>query len=196
MPDDYIKKALQEACKEYFQLQVKRDGFRRQVMEVEKQSFALLPKIHSLAELCPPAPDSPIGKLVRRIAKSGLTDAVGNILEGTGEWMSPVQIRDQMIRFRVDLTRYKNPVSSIHTILGRWVDSGEVEQQPDEKTGKIVFRWKQPVLIDNLATDDSFAEHIVEHMIDPRPSKARKRKAKTEKMDEMKLLTEGSLKVN
>lgn len=209
MEDDYLKKALHQTVTQFFNLKVKRDVLKKQEMELDREAFALLPKMHALAELCDLRPDSAVGRMMRDIAKSGLTQAVINILEGTGEWMSPIQIRDQMIRFKVDLTRYKNPLSSIHTILTRLVDDGKVEPGRDEKTQRTVFRWVPPFLFSEMGleenvTPEQLAENLAKYMIDP-PKRTGRRRLPKKKDDSRKkiaakprkgLLTEGSLKVN
>lgn len=203
MEDDYIKKALQQTVAQFYSLKVKRDILRKQEMELDRQAFALLPKMHALSELCDDLrPDSVVGRMMRDIAKSGLTQAVINILEGTGEWMSPLQIRDQMIRFKVDLTRYKNPVSSIHTILARLVDDGRVEPGKDPKTQRAIFRWVPPFLFADVNLDvepEKLAEIMIEPPKKPRRKLREKKVATTKKVatkPKQALLTEGSLKLS
>ena len=175
MEDDYIKKALFQTVKQWLELRAKIDTLRKQESEIDREAFALLPKIHSLFELCGDlSPSSPLGKLMKTIKGGGLTVSVVNILRGTGEWMSPVQIRDQMIRFRIDLTKSKNPVSGIHTILGRLVDAGDVEQGKDPKSGKAVFRWKPPVLFE-LPENAEIPDAAIEILLN-RPKKKRPRR--------------------
>lgn len=183
MENDYIKKALVESVRQWLALRARVDDLKAQEAELEREAFLLLPKIHSLFELCGDlSPTSAIGKFMKTIKGSGLTTSVINILKGTGEWMSPIQIRDQMIRFRIDLTKSKNPVSSIHTILGRLVESGKVEQDKEAKTGKAIFRWKQPSRL-ILERNEPISDEIVETLL---VSPKKKQKPKTEKPMETK----------
>jgi len=169
MSDDHIKNALQEAVKQLAEVGQQQDELERQRLELQKQGFKILTKIHGLAALCDDLPpSSPVALIVKQIERDGITNAIRNILHGVGEWMSPAQIRDQMIRFRIDLTRYKNPLGSIHTILGRLAESGEIEQGIDEKTKKAIYRAKPHFLLDRYST-----EEVADAMIQPTRGKKR-----------------------
>jgi hypothetical protein len=174
MADDYIKKALYESAKDLAELYKQDQDLLRQHVQVQRKKFVLLTKIHSLAAICDDIPaNSDILQIVKKFPKESLNDAIQHILSGTGEWMSPAQIREYLIRFRIDLTRYKNPGSSIHTILGRLVESGKVRQKLNEKTKRQVFRWQ-----DEFSDSDEegmTVEELAAELIAPKPRKRRKR---------------------
>lgn len=191
MADDYIKKALHEAVQELVSLYEQDNELKRRQYELGRQVFKLMSKIHSLAALCEDIPaNSYIAQIVRTVEKTGLTAAIRNILIGTGEWLTPTQLREYLIRFRIDVTRYKNPLGSIHTILGRFVDSGDVEQGVDTKTKRPSFRWKPPDFVDR---DDGELqpEQLAAALLEKRP-RQRKKKSPTKPKA---LLAEGPARV-
>ena len=205
MSNEHIKKALHETLKEFTELHDQENEHQRQAWEVRKKKFKVYLKAHSLAALCDDIPpNSLIAKITRQIENTGLTGAVRNIMAGNGDWLSVAQLREQLIRFRIDLARYKNPASSIHTILGRLVESGDLEQKIDPKTNKPIFRQIPP---DFLTTyPEVTADAVADFLVQPQRRKGGRKKLgqKKGKLIESKsvggaeapLLTEGSLKVN
>src|SRR6266852_4199010 len=57
---------------------------------------------------------------------SGLADAIRKVLYQTQRYMTPIEIRDILDASKYDLTQHSNPLASIHGILKRFVESGEV----------------------------------------------------------------------
>ena len=196
MADEHIKKALHETVKEFSDLISQEDELKRQQWELQRRRFKLMAKAHGLVALCDDIPtNSIIWKLSRGISNTGLTAAIRNILEGTGEWLSVAQLRDQLIRFRIDLGRYKNPSSSIHTILTRAIDNGEVEQKADPKTKKTLFRAIPPPFLHERK--DISLDAVADAMLGARTGKkaVKKPRAKTiPAAGSQRLLTEGSEK--
>jgi hypothetical protein len=97
-----------------------------------------------------------ISETLNDVSKIGLTEAVRIVLRANGGWMTPQQIRDQIRKLGIDLSRYQNPLASIHTILDRLIDK-EIEldvletpkqraarRRGEEVKAKAVVRWKGP----------------------------------------------------
>jgi hypothetical protein len=174
MNEDYIKKALQETLKQIAELFLQEQTLKKQITEIERQVFKLMIQANSLAALCDDIPaNSRLAHIVRTMQKTGLTQNVRNVLKGTGEWMTPMRIRDYLVRIQTDLTRYANPLGSIHTILGRLVENEEVEQDIDKKTNKPTYRWKPPFF---WSEGDVSMEEVAEEMIRPKTKKRGKKK--------------------
>ena len=175
MADDYIRKALDQALVDFYANADEEKELARQQWELRKRSFKLLAKIHSLAALCEDIPsNSALAKFTREIENTGLTQAVRNILSGAGEWLTVAQLRDYLIRFRIDIAKYKNPSSSIHTILTRMIDAGEVELKTDPKTKKTLFRRIPPMFVND--DDRTTAEQMAEFLVKPLPRRGGKMK--------------------
>lgn len=195
MADEHIKKALHETIKEFGELIEREDELKRQQWELQKKRFKLMAKAHGLVALCEDIPsNSVISRISKNIVNTGLTMAIRNILAGTGEWMSVAQLREQLVRFRIDLARYKNPSSSIHTILTRAVESGEVEHKTDPKTQKALFRTIPPDFLDHKEVSPDM---VAEVMLGPRPRKKLGKRTKPKPIratEPPRLLTEGSPK--
>jgi hypothetical protein len=78
----------------------------------------------------------------------GLTDAVRQALESKRIYMSPVEVRNRLVDMKYDMKRYTNVLASIHTILKRLVDSGEVDA--GNREGKVVYRWSDKAVRDAM----------------------------------------------
>lgn len=164
MSDDFIKKALENAAIDYIALMGRRMQAERVLAEVDREAAKLSFKIVSLAALCDDIPkDTVITETLKAVSKLGLTDAVRSVLRASGDWMTAKDVRDQVVKLGVDLSKYQNPLASINTILNRLdkeVDMGlretpaerqaNIRAKPNKggeiKTkGKFIYRWKGPV---------------------------------------------------
>lgn len=144
MSDDFIKKALEVAAVDYINLMMKRTQLQKEMAALDRQEARLNLKMVSLAALCDEIPaDTPIGEILGKVSKAGLTDAVRSVLKSSSDWMTAKQVRDQILKLGVNLDKYQNPLASIHTILGRLK---EVEfTLLDEKKNVWGVRWTGPV---------------------------------------------------
>lgn len=145
MTDDFIKKALNEAFKVYTTLLEDREQKANELAQVDERIAKVKPKIVGLAALTDDIPeDSPLGQFLIETTGMGITDAVRDAIKANGEWMTPVQIRDALVKIGYDLTsKYVNPVAILHNILKRLKDSGELEQRTNEE-GKTEYRRRLP----------------------------------------------------
>jgi Mg2+ and Co2+ transporter CorA len=68
----------------------------------------------------------------------GMTDRIREILKSSGYGMTPIQVRNQLVRTGFSLEGRSNPMAEIHTILRRLVVSGEATSYDhDGGTGYI-----------------------------------------------------------
>jgi hypothetical protein len=69
-------------------------------------------------------------------ATTGFTDAVRRVLKGTIEKgpLSPTQIREGMLAMGFELSRYNQPLATIHVVLKRLVKSTEAREIGDSES--------------------------------------------------------------
>ncbi len=71
----------------------------------------------------------------------GFTDSVRQVLRAN-RWAeaTPIAVRDMLAQAGFNLSAYNNPLASIHTILKRLAERGEVTTSV--KDGQTCYRWK------------------------------------------------------
>jgi hypothetical protein len=81
-------------------------------------------------------------KLAEMVAEPpGFTDSVRNVLRNVPfQALTPKKVRDLLREAGFDLSSYTNPLASIHTILKRLADRGEVVVSESDK--EVHYRWK------------------------------------------------------
>jgi len=71
----------------------------------------------------------------------GFTDSVRNVLRNNPSYAATaIRVREMLAGSGFDLSSYSNPLASIHTILKRLADRGEVETIINN--GEVYYRWK------------------------------------------------------
>jgi hypothetical protein len=70
---------------------------------------------------------------------TGLSDAVREVLKTSDSFISPVFIRDFLRDNGYEISKYKNALASIHTVLKRLRSQGEVFDSNRE--GRTVYKW-------------------------------------------------------
>jgi len=82
-------------------------------------------------------------KLAEMVAgPPGFTDSVRNVLRNVpSQALTAKKVRDLLRCAGFDLSSYTNPMASIHTILKRLAERGEVEVS--ESSGEIRYRWSK-----------------------------------------------------
>jgi hypothetical protein len=124
-------KALETARKQREALVLKRAELDAERKEVDVQIMQLEKAIESLSPLTNEDPaEVIIADYNRRFAEGlrnlGLADACRAVLQSNGMFMTPTAIRDTLETQGFPLEQYSNPLASIHGILKRFEDSGEV----------------------------------------------------------------------
>jgi hypothetical protein len=119
--DDY-KRALEAAVREYEKLTAEH-------AELEGRLAQLKHSIAALTKLCGYEPTTPLG----------LTDACRLVLRNAVAPLTALEVRDRLVSIGIDLGRYSNPLASIHTVLKRMHDGGELverdrDDEPDART--------------------------------------------------------------
>ncbi|MGI8732677.1 MAG: hypothetical protein ACR2LM_05180 [Pyrinomonadaceae bacterium] len=146
MSEDPVKMALDALFAKHRAIDAERYILRFQIEELESEDAKLQQKIVALAQALDqePDPQSPLGMFLAEIAASGLTDGVRTVLRATDLCRTPTEIRDGLLRLGYDLSGYSNILASIHTILGRLRESGEVEKVTSSRKGgkETGYIWK------------------------------------------------------
>jgi hypothetical protein len=74
---------------------------------------------------------------------TGLTDAVREVLKADREtYFSAIRVRDSLKDKGYEISKYKNALASIHTVLRRLLSQGEVKEATHE--GRAMYRWIKP----------------------------------------------------
>ncbi|MDT4954129.1 MAG: hypothetical protein QOJ02_2267 [Acidobacteriota bacterium] len=148
MADDTYKKAFDEAVEELSKVMSQREELEIELEQVDQRIKKLSRSIHGLGELFDPYA---VAKLTekrpelfprRTVTKdAGFTDAIRKVLmESLGTAYTAIEVRDALERDGFDISKYKNVLASIHAILKRLVNQGQVETNSDE--GKVEYSWK------------------------------------------------------
>src|SRR6516225_5742445 len=95
--DDY-RRALDAAVREYEAL-----GARRR--EIDQRLAELGQTIGTLTRLLGLTPTVPFG----------LTDGIRMVLRGAGVPMTPTEVRDRLVGFGLDMSKYANELAAVHT---------------------------------------------------------------------------------
>lgn len=109
--DDY-KRALEAAVREYEQASAQHAAIETRLAQL-KQSIA------TLTRLCGYEPT----------VQLGLTDACRMVLRNADRPLTALDVRDRLIAIGLDVDRYSNALASIHTVLRRMHEAGEVTER-------------------------------------------------------------------
>lgn len=127
MTDHDYRRALGAAIKEYEALGDQRRAIDQRLAELS-QTIGTLSKLLGLTPTVP----------------LGLTDAIRLAVHGAGLPMTPVEIRDRLIAIGFDMSKYRNELAAVHTILKRLNDAGEIRFVP-RPFGKHQYVWNHGV---------------------------------------------------
>jgi hypothetical protein len=121
--DDYTR-ALDAACREYERLHAERAALDTRLAQVTES-------ISTLNKLCGFVPTVPLG----------LTDACRMILRNAGTPMTATAVRDRLAAVGVNLDRYANALSAVHTVLKRMVEGGEASTPAQDETERVAYEF-------------------------------------------------------
>lgn len=135
--DDYHR-ALDAATREY-------EDLSRQRAALDYRLAQLAQTMGTLMRLCGLTPTVPWG----------LTDLCRMVLKTAGHPLTALEVRAQLEAMGVDLSRYSNELASIHTVLKRLNDSGEVRFLPRAHE-RPAYQWKSAVRVAGLSESPEF----------------------------------------
>jgi hypothetical protein len=122
---DY-RQALDAAVKEYEEL-------GRQRREIDARLAQLAVTIGGLNRLC--------GFTANVFW--GMTDACRTVLRNAGHPMAPTEVRDRLEAIGLDLSKYANSLSAVHTVVKRLVEAQEV-RLVELESGRFAYEWLRP----------------------------------------------------
>jgi hypothetical protein len=99
--------------------------------QIEKRILGLRQTVSSLGVLCKQEdvdfePGTLAGTLIDRM---GITYDVLAIVNGARMGLTPTQVRDRLKEIGYDLTKYSNPLSTIHVVLNRLEESRKIRSR-------------------------------------------------------------------
>jgi hypothetical protein len=104
--------------------------------QIDQQIRKLKQTVKALGELCGAAPEE-LEKLLlvegfAMDSNMGFTDAIRRLFRIHKTTLNPVEIRDDLLKVGIG-TDQVNLLSSIHTVLRRMVEAGEIEKTEDSR---------------------------------------------------------------
>ena len=163
---------------------VELERLEEQREEMDNRITQLKQTIVSLATLC--NDKAILAKLAKLVEAAGITDNCREVLRTSDFALSALEVKDRLLKLGLDASKYTNLLASIHAVLKRLAESGEVRtvQLEDGSTAYKWRRWrfdsqKRPVFIGGSGGRAHF----------PRPRKA---DAKSSASDPPPNLTEKS----
>jgi len=138
--EESYRRALEEAIREYERLS-------KQRVEIDDRIAQLLQTMGNLSRLCNLEPT----------VKLGLTDACRLALKAAGHPLTAAEVRTRLEAIGFDVSRYSNPLASIHIVLKRLGRSGEVKFTPGLR-GKPAYVWKPPIKVIGLSKSSDLSK--------------------------------------
>jgi hypothetical protein len=129
MSKDEYRRALDAAVREYEQLSAER-------ADLDGRLSQLRHSIAALTKLCGYEPSVPLG----------LTDACRLVMRNAVVPLTALEVRDRLAAIGVDLAKYSNPLASIHTVLKRMQEGGEIVARDRDKhpTSRTAYAFILP----------------------------------------------------
>lgn len=150
MTNDFYQNALDSALKELSDLQAERDGLQEKVdaldARIEKVRQGAL-ALTSLAELNFDEVKNKYPDLFDDAddPRIGITDAVKEALKSAEKPLTPIQVRERVLKISPAIAGHKNPMASIHAVLRRLTDKDNVFMADMVADGTTVYFWLSPV---------------------------------------------------
>ncbi len=136
-----IKAALEHAQRQLADLLADRQNIDKQIMRWKRVVDSLAVVSEDVDTSIPADLELPASFFVRELR---FTDAVRAIVERSQVGVTPMEVRDELIRIGFDLTKYKQQMVPVHNTLKRLEEQGEiysVKTQPDT----TIYRRIDPV---------------------------------------------------
>jgi hypothetical protein len=143
MSQQYWTEALSTAKERLEALRIRLDAIDAEREEIVNEVVQMEQLVKSLTPL---TTDSPLDKvnttLIKNAANLNLADACRRVLAENDRYMTPIEIRNTLVASEFDLSNYSNPLASIHGVLKRIAESGDIEKH--DKGGTTLYKWNLP----------------------------------------------------
>ena len=160
-PSTEYRNAYESAKQELAELLARRQETERRIVLVRQS-------LQTLAGLCASegVELEPSTEASYLLENSTLADEIRGILKvAWPECVRPRHVKFALERLGHDLNKYQNPQATIHMVLKRIAESGEVEEIPFHHTGKKTYRYNGPHPSASLPTKQG--ENQDEENMDP-----------------------------
>jgi hypothetical protein len=148
-PSTDYQKAYESAKQELADLLAKQQ-------EVERRMVLVRQSLQTLAGLCESegVQFNPSAEASYLLEQSSLADEIRTVLKAASpDFLRPNQVKCALERLGHDLTEYQNSQATIHMVLKRMAESGEVQENTDSQDGKKTYRLVGPNAAAALATE-------------------------------------------
>lgn len=134
---DY-KKILEQAKKDLLGAQEEMGECLEQQEQIEKKITALRQTVTALSRMLDE-------DFVEEDAM-GLTDAIRLVFQNKEQsgTLIPTEVRDALAVHGFNLKKYGNVMASVHSVITRLADRGEIILAGTRADGKAAYRWKWP----------------------------------------------------
>jgi hypothetical protein len=145
MDIEFYRDAFQKAIQELFTLTAERNALDDQREELNARLDQLRKGALGLSSMCgedPKSVENSYPDLFPQLIEPdiGLTEAIRIVVRShMGKRMTPVEIRSGLLNIGFDLSKYRNPLATIHITLRRLSDNHEIKMGANESNGKAVY---------------------------------------------------------
>lgn len=163
MNQEFWKDALKTAQEQLEALRVRLDSLDAEREEIVNEIVQFEEAIKSLTPLTSERSLEKINAfLIENATELNLADACREVLKKNDRYMTPIEIRNTLDASNFDLTNYSNPLASIHGVLKRMAESGEIEKH--EKDGTTLYRLKRHTVMIPASGGGSIGRRAVERL--------------------------------
>jgi hypothetical protein len=129
------KKMVENIQAEIESLEIQQEDVERRLARLKQALLGLAP----LAEDSPPGLTGLMGESITAAVEAmSITDAARQILQAATTPLAPTEIKQQLLNMGKDLSKQKNVMASIHSMLKRLLESGEIETT----NNGLAYQWK------------------------------------------------------
>ncbi len=137
------RQILIEAQRDLGNLLAQKDTIDKAIVRLKNTITALSPLSEEKGPL----------NFLRGIAEeTGLTDGCREILKTCGGFLTAVEVKERLVGLGYDLTRYRNPLASIHAVLKRLAAADAVDTTKNE-SGSTIYAWRDKNRVTALPVD-------------------------------------------
>lgn len=129
------KKMAENIQTEIESLEIQQEDIERRLARLKQALLGLAP----LAEECPVGLTGLFSEsIVTAVEAMSITDAARQIFQAATKPLAPTEIKQQLLNMGKDLSKQKNVMASIHSLLKRLLESGEIEST----NNGLTYQWK------------------------------------------------------
>ena len=132
------KAVLENARAELADLEIQREAIEKRIGQIKRTILATEPLAIEATRLQGIGSDAAMAE----IQAMGITDACREVLRSAGKSLAPLEVRDALVARGVDLSAQSNAMASIHAVLKRLHEQGQV-RVVTSKDGGTLYKWRR-----------------------------------------------------